>query len=138
MNVLNEKGLDAILDPGNLRAAYLKVKANRGAAGVDGIGTGELAAHIRRHWPGIEEKLRAGTYQPGLLKPVVIPKAGGGERELSIPTTQDRLIQQAIAQPLGKVFEPLFSEHSYGYRPEKSAHDAVRKMKYFVTAEGKN
>lgn len=137
MNVLNEKGLDAILAPENLRAAYLKVKANRGAAGVDGIGTGELAAHIREHWPGIEEKLRAGTYQPGLLKPVAIPKAGGGERELSIPTTQDRLIQQAIAQPLAEVFDPLFSKHSYGYRRGKSAHEAVRKMKYFVTAKGK-
>lgn len=138
MNVLNEKGLDAILAPENLRAAYLKVKANGGAAGVDGIGTGELAAHIRKHWPGIEEKLRAGTYQPGLLKPVRIPKAGGGERELSIPTTQDRLIQQAIAQPLAELFDPLFSTNSYGYRWGKSAHDAVRKMKHFVSAEGKN
>jgi group II intron reverse transcriptase/maturase len=137
MNVLNEKGLEAILDPDNLRAAYLKVKANRGAAGVDGIGVGELAAHIRRHWSRVETKLRAGTYQPGLLRPVQIPKAGGGERELNIPTTQDRLIQQAIAQPLGEVFEPLFSEHSYGYRPGRSAHEAVRQMKRYVTEEGK-
>lgn len=136
MNVLNEKGLEAILEPGNLRAAYLKVKANKGAAGVDGIGVDELAAHIRKHWNGIEKKIRSGTYQPGLLRTVKIPKAGGGERELSIPNTQDRLIQQAICKPLSEVFEPLFSEHSYGYRPGRSAHNAVLAMGKYVT-EGK-
>jgi len=136
MNVLNEKGIDAILDSENCRKAYRKVKANRGAAGVDGISVDELADHIRTHWPTIEQKLRAGTYQPGLLRPVSIPKAGGGSRELSIPTTQDRLIQQAIAQPLGEVFEPLFSRYSYGYRPGKSAHDAVRQMRHYVVEDG--
>jgi RNA-directed DNA polymerase len=136
MNVLNEKGLDAILDPENLRAAYLKVKTNGGAAGVDGIGVDELAAHIREHWPSIETKIRAGTYQPGLLRPVTIPKPGGGERELNIPNTQDRLIQQAIAQKLTEVYEPLFSEHSFGYRPGRSAHDAVKLMKTYVAEEG--
>jgi group II intron reverse transcriptase/maturase len=136
MNVLNENGLDSILSHDNLRAAYLKVKANKGAAGVDGIGVDELAAHIRKHWSGIEKKLRCGSYRPGLLRTVVIPKPGGGERELSIPNTQDRLIQQAICQPLSELFEPLFSEHSYGYRPGKSAHDAVRAMRNYV-AEGK-
>lgn len=134
MNVLNEKGLEAILAPENLNAAYLKVKANKGAAGVDGIGVEELNHHIKKHWPGIEKKLRAGTYQPGLLRVVAIPKPGGGERELSIPTTQDRLIQQAIAQELSKVFEEQFSEHSYGYRPGRSAHDAVRAMQGYVSA----
>lgn len=133
MNVLNEKGLEAILERDNLRAAYLKVKANKGAAGVDGIGVDELAAHIRKHWSGIETKLRCGNYQPGLLKTVSIPKPGGGERELSIPTTQDRLIQQAISQPLSDVFEPLFSEHSYGYRPGRSAHQAVLAMRKHVS-----
>lgn len=136
MNVLNEKGLEAILAPENLRAAYLKVKANKGAAGVDGIGVDQLAAHIKRHWPGIEWKLRAGKYQPGLLKQVAIPKAGGGQRQLSIPTTQDRLIQQAIAQQLGEVFEPLFSDHSYGYRPGRSAHHAVKAMQHHVVEDG--
>lgn len=135
MNVLNEKGLDAILAPDNLRAAYVKVKTNRGAAGVDGIGVDQLAEHIRKHWSTIEQKIRTGQYEPGLLKPVLIPKAGGGERELNIPTTQDRLIQQAIAQPLGEVFEPLFSEHSYGYRPGRSAHDAVSRMRHHVVNE---
>ena len=136
MNVLNEKGLEAILDPENLRAAYLKVKANKGAAGVDGIGVDQLEDHLRSHWENISAKLREGRYEPGLLKPVHIPKAGGGERELNIPTTQDRVIQQAIAQPLGEVFEPLFSEHSYGYRPGRSAHDAVRRMRHYVVEEG--
>lgn len=133
MNVLNEKGLDAVLSPENLQAAYLTVKANKGAAGVDGIGTAQLESHLRGHWPKIAGKLREGKYEPGLLKPVSIPKPGGGQRELSIPTTQDRLIQQAIAQPLSVVFEPLFSAHSYGYRPGRSAHDAVRQMHRYVS-----
>ena len=136
MNVLNENGMEAILDPDNLKAAYLKVKANKGTAGVDGIGVVQLAAHLRKHWPQIADKIREGRYEPGLLKPVSIPKAGGGMRELNIPTTQDRLIQQAIAQPLSEVFEPLFSEHSYGYRPKRSAHDAVRRMRHYVVEEG--
>lgn len=138
MNVLNERGLEAILKPDNLQRAYLKVKANKGAAGVDGIGVDKLAAHIKRNWPVIEPKIRAGTYQPGLLKVVSIPKPGGGERELNIPNTQDRLIQQAIAQPLGEVFEPLFNEHSYGYRPGKSAHDAIKRMQHYVGVEAKH
>ena len=133
MNVLNKKGLDAILKPENLNAAYLKVKANKGAAGVDGIGVEELSSHIKRNWKAIETKLRSGTYEPGLLKVVPIPKPGGGERELNIPNTQDRLIQQAIGQVLNEVFEPLFSEHSYGYRTGKSAHDAVKSMKDYVS-----
>ncbi len=136
MNELNENGLDAILDLENLREAYAKVKANGGAPGVDGIRVEQLAAHIRTHWPSIEKKIRGGTYQPGLLRPVLIPKPGGGERELNIPNTQDRLIQQAIAQKMVEVYEPLFSEHSFGYRPRRSAHDAVRLMKKYVAEEG--
>lgn len=136
MNVLNEKGLEAILSPENLNAAYLKVKANKGAAGVDGVGVDQLAERIRRHWETVEMKIREGRYEPGLLRVVDIPKSGGGERELNIPTTQDRLIQQAIAQPLSEVFDPLFSDHSYAYRPGRSAHDAVRRMRHYVVDEG--
>lgn len=136
MNVLNEKGLEAILDPENLNAAYLKVKTNKGAAGVDGIGVEQLKAHLKRNGGTILRKLKEGTYEPGLLKVVTIPKPGGGERELNIPNTQDRVIQQAIAQPLAEVFEPLFSDHSYGYRPGRSAHDAVRRMRHYVVEEG--
>lgn len=138
MNVLNERGLESILEPENLQAAYLKVKANKGAAGVDGIGVEELGEKLERDWPAIEGKLRAGTYQPGLLKVVKIPKPGGGQRELNIPNTQDRLIQQAISQPLGEVFEPLMHPCSYGYRPGKSAHDAVKRMQHYVCEEGKD
>ena len=136
MNVLNEKGLEAIVAPENLNAAYLKVKANKGAAGVDGIGVDQLNAHLKRNAATILRKLREGRYEPGLLKVVTIPKPGGGERELNIPNTQDRVIQQAIAQPLAEVFEPLFSDHSYGYRPGRSAHDAVRRMRHYVVNEG--
>ena len=136
MNVLNEKGLDAILEPENLNAAYLKVKANKGAAGVDGIGVAQLGDHLRRNGGVILGKLQEGAYEPGLLKVVRIPKPGGGKRELNIPNTQDRVIQQAIAQPLAEVFEPLFSEHSYGYRPGRSAHDAVRRMRHYVVEDG--
>lgn len=136
MNVLNEKGLEAILDPENLTAAYLKVKANKGAAGVDGIGVEELKAHLQQNGGTILRKLREGSYEPGLLKVATIPKPGRGERELNIPNTQDRVIQQAITQPLSEVFEPLFSDHSYGYRPGRSAHDAVRRMRHYVVDEG--
>ena len=86
----------------NLWAAWLAVKANRGAPGIDGIGTEETAAHLRRHWSGIKGKLLAGTYKPAPVRPVRIPKPGGGERGLGIPNTTDRLIQQALHQTLSR------------------------------------
>ena len=135
MKALNEDLLEQVLEPENLRAAWLAVKANRGAAGVDGIGAGETAAHLHRHWRSIREKLLAGTYRPSPVRPVRIPKPGGGERRLGIPTTTDRLIQQALLQKLSPVLEPGFSEWSYAYRPGRSAHDAVRAAKRYVVEE---
>lgn len=138
MNALNENGLDAVLSSENLRAAYRKVKSNRGTSGVDGIGVDELKIHLRKHWPTVESKLRSGDYRPALVRVVQIPKPGGGQRELSIPTTQDRMIQQALVNVLSEAFEPTFHVHSYGYRPGRSAHDAVRQMKHHVVEEGRN
>lgn len=126
--------MEKILSSENLRRAYRAVKRNKGAPGVDGITTEEMAAHLRRHWPTIREKLYAATYQPGLVKAALIAKADGGQRLLGIPTVQDRIIQQALRQVLSEVFEPMFSDHSYGYRPKRSTHDAIRQAQAYVQA----
>ena len=110
----------------NLLLAYRRVQRNRGAPGVDGMAVGELMAHCRAHWPGIRERLLSGTYHPQPIRPVEIPKPGGGVRTLGIPTVLDRLIQQALLQVLTPIFDPLFSEQSFGFRPGRSAHQAVR------------
>ena len=135
MKALDDDLLERVLDPDNLWAAWLAVKANRGAPGIDGIGTEETAAHLRRHWSGIKGKLLAGTYKPAPVRPVRIPKPGGGERGLGIPNTTDRLIQQALHQTLSPVLEPVFSEWSFGYRPGRSAHDAIRAARRYVVEE---
>jgi len=129
--------MEQVLDPENLRAALHAVKANKGAAGVDGIGTGELSAHLRKHWEGIRVKLESGRYRPSPVKAVEIPKPGGGERRLGIPTTVDRMIQQALHQVLERVFDPCFSDHSYGFRKGRSAHDAVKAAQAYVVEEGR-
>jgi group II intron reverse transcriptase/maturase len=110
----------------NLIAALKRVKRNGGAPGVDGMTVEELPEHLKVHWPSIRRKLEAGTYRPSPVKRVEIPKAGGGVRQLGIPTVLDRLIQQAMHQELSPLFEETFSDHSYGFRPGRSAHDAVR------------
>ena len=123
--MLNEDLMASILTGDNLKAAYERVKANKGSPGVDGMSVDAFADHAQKHWSAIAEKLKTGTYQPGAIRGVSIPKPQGGERYLGIPTVQDRVIQQAIAQILSPVFESGFSEHSYGYRPGRSAHDAI-------------
>jgi retron-type reverse transcriptase len=123
--VLNDNLMESILTGENLRAAYERVKANKGSPGVDGMNVDVFAGHAQKHWPAVAEKLRTGTYQPGAIRGVSIPKPQGGERHLGIPNVQDRVIQQAITQVLSPIFEPGFSEHRYGYRPGRSAHDAV-------------
>jgi len=110
----------------NLIAALKRVKRNGGAPGVDGMTVEELPEHLKVHWPSIRGKLEAGTYRPSPVKRVEISKAGGGVRQLGIPTVLDRLIQQAMHQVLSPLFEETFSDHSYGFRPGRSAHDAVR------------
>ncbi len=126
--------LESVLAKENLEAAWSQVKANDGAAGVDGMEVGIAQACLRASWGRIEAALLAGHYQPEAVRAVTIPKASGGERTLGIPTVLDRLIQQAIHQQLSPVWEPDFSEHSYGFRPGRSAHDAVRAGQGFVKA----
>lgn len=126
--------LEAVLEKDNLRAAWLAVKANQGAPGPDGRDISATREHLQRHWEGIASKLRTGDYKPGPVRAVSIPKAGGGERVLGVPNVQDRLIQQAIHQKLSERCEPFFSESSYGFRPNRGAHQAVLAGREFVTA----
>jgi len=128
--------MEEILSRENVIRAYRAVKRNDGAPGVDGINTRALAAHLRQHWPTIRDKLYAGSYEAALVLGVQIPKPNGGVRQLGIPTVQDRLIQQAVQQVLSRVLEPTFSDSSFGYRPGRSAHDAVRRAQQYVM-EGK-
>jgi RNA-directed DNA polymerase len=125
---------EQIFSRDNLMAALKRVQSNGGAPGVDGMTVGELPDHLRAHWPSIREKLEAGRYEPSPVKRVEIPKPGKGTRQLGIPTVQDRFIQQAIHQVLSAQFEPTFSEHSYGFRPGRSAHDAVKAARVHVEA----
>jgi RNA-directed DNA polymerase len=109
----------------NLQRAFKRVRANKGAAGVDGLDMDQTARHLATAWPEIRERLLKGTYRPSPVRRVTIPKPDGGERELGIPTVTDRLIQQALLQTLQPILDPTFSEHSYGFRPGRRAHDAV-------------
>lgn len=109
----------------NMKHAWKRVKANKGAAGVDGMDIAQTGHYLKTAWPEIREQLRAGTYRPSPVRRVGIPKPGGGERELGIPTVVDRLIQQALLQVLQPLIDPSFSEHSYGFRPNRRARDAV-------------
>jgi group II intron reverse transcriptase/maturase len=122
----HEGGLwEEIFSRPNLFAALERVQGNGGAPGVDGMTVEELPEHLKAHWLSIRDKLEAGSYQPSPVKRVEIPKPNGGVRLLGIPTVQDRLIQQAMHQVLSRVYEPTFSDHSYGFRRWRSAHDAV-------------
>jgi group II intron reverse transcriptase/maturase len=118
----------------NLFAALERVQRNGGAGGVDGMTVKELPEHLKAHWLSIREKLEAGTYQPSPVKRVEIPKPNGGVRMLGIPTVQDRLIQQAMQQVLSRVYEPTFSDHSYGFRRYRSAHGAVEAAQRHINA----
>jgi group II intron reverse transcriptase/maturase len=118
----------------NLFEAMERVQRNSGAAGVDGMTVEELPEHLKAHWLSIREKLEAGSYQPSPVKRVEIPKPNGGVRLLGIPTVQDRLIQQAMHQVLSRVYEPTFSDHSYGFRRRRSAHDAVEVAQRHINA----
>ena len=124
---LEESLWERMLAPANLFGALRRVEANRGAPGVDGMTAAELRPWICEHWAGVREALDAGTYRPLPVRRVVIPKPGGsGERMLGVPTVLDRLIQQAMAQVLTPIFDPDFSGSSFGFRPGRSAHQAVR------------
>jgi len=118
----------------NLLQALARVQKNRGAPGVDGMTVEELPEHLKANWESIRDKLEAGTYQPSPVRRVEIPKPSGGVRLIGIPTVQDRLIQQAIHQVLSLEYEPRFSQHSYGFRPGRSAHDAVKAARGHIEA----
>ncbi|WP_275358957.1 group II intron reverse transcriptase/maturase [Xenorhabdus bovienii] len=109
----------------NMLRAWKRVKANKGAAGVDGLDIAQTVEHLRWAWPALRQQLLDGTYRPQPVRRVGIPKPDGSERELGIPTVTDRLIQQALLQELQPLIDPTFSEHSYGFRPGRRAHDAV-------------
>jgi len=115
-----------------MQQAWKRVRANKGAAGVDGLDIDQNAARLRSQWPAIREQLLCGTYRPQPVRRVTIPKPDGGERELGIPTVTDRLILQALLQVLQPILDPMFSPHSYGFRPGRSAHQAVHAAQAYV------
>ena len=115
-----------------MQRAWRRVKANRGTAGVDGLDIDQTARQLKTEWPRIREALLQGTYRPSPVRRVMIPKPGGGQRELGIPTVTDRLIQQALLQVLQPMIDPGFSEHSYGFRPGRRAHDAVLAAQSYI------
>ena len=115
-----------------MQQAWKRVRANKGAAGIDGLEIDQTAERLRSQWPRIREQLLQGTYRPQPVRRVTIPKPDGGERELGIPTVTDRLIQQALLQVLQPILDPTFSSHSYGFRPGRSAHQAVLAAQAYV------
>lgn len=124
--------IEQIVTRSNCIQALRRVRKNKGSPGVDGMSVTELRSYLVEHWPTIREQLRAGTYQPKPVLRRAIPKANGGTRELGIPCALDRFIQQAILQVLQPRFDPTFSEHSYGFRPGRSAHQAVRAAQRYM------
>ena len=124
--------METVVSRPNLLSALKRVRKNKGSPGIDGMTVGVLPAFLRVNWLWIREELLAGTYQPAAIKRVEIPKSGGGVRELGIPTALDRFIQQALLQVLQPAFDPSFSEHSYGFRPGRSAHAAVKAARAHV------
>ncbi len=124
--------MEQVVERGNLQRALKRVQQNQGSPGSDGMTVAELAGHLRAHGPSIKAKLLAGTYQPQPVKRQPIPKPGGGVRQLGIPCVLDRFTQQAILQVLQPRFDPTFSEHSYGFRPGRRAHDAVCAAQRFI------
>jgi RNA-directed DNA polymerase len=124
--------LQAALTRENLQRAFKRVRANKGAAGVDGLDIDQTARHLATQWPVIRQQLLAGAYRPSAVRRVTIPKPDGGQRELGIPTVTDRLIQQALLQVLQPILDPTFSEHSYGFRPGRRAQDAVLAAQSYV------
>src|SRR5207253_4187395 len=121
-----EQLMEVVCERSNCQQALARVKANKGSAGIDGMTVEQLPAYLKQHWPAIRQQLLSGTYKPQPVKRVEIPKPdGGGVRKLGIPSVLDRFIQQAVMQVLQRRWDRTFSDHSYGFRPGRSAHQAV-------------
>jgi RNA-directed DNA polymerase len=127
--------MEEVCERDNLREAFQRVRSNKGSAGVDGMTIDDLSAYLKEHWPLIREQLLSGTYEPKPVRRVEIPKPdGGGVRKLGIPTVLDRFVQQAVMQVLQRQWDPTFSQHSYGFRPGRSAHQAVAQAQQYIVA----
>jgi RNA-directed DNA polymerase len=126
--------MEEIVERDNLKKALAQVKRNKGAPGIDGMSVDELVSYLKEHWPAIRVALLDGTYKPQPVKRVEIPKATGGKRPLGIPTVLDRFIQQAVLQVLQIAWDGSFSESSFGFRPGRSAHQAVERAQSFIAA----
>ena len=124
--------MEEICDRENMKEALRRVKANKGSAGIDGMTVGGIADYLKQHWATVRERLLNGTYEPNPVRRVEIPKPDGGVRKLGIPTVLDRLIQQAVMQVLQRQWDGTFSEHSYGFRPGRSAHQAVAQAQQYI------
>jgi RNA-directed DNA polymerase len=131
---MGEQLMEEICERENCKQALARVKANKGSAGVDGMTVNELPEFLKQHWPAIREQLLSGTYKPEPVKRVEIPKPDGGMRKLGIPTVLDRFIQQAVMQVLQGKWDRTFSDHSYGFRPGRSAHQAVAAAQQYIAA----
>jgi RNA-directed DNA polymerase len=135
---LSDDLMERVLTPENLRNAWHQVKANHGAPGVDGMTIEDFPAFAREHWPSIRQGLRDETSQPSPVRRTEIPKRHGqGKGLLGIPTVVDRIIQQAIAQELGPLFDPDFSASSFGFRPGRWAHQAVKQIQSYINRGSK-
>jgi RNA-directed DNA polymerase len=132
---IGEQLMEEVCERENCKQALARVKANKGSAGVDGMTVLELPEFLKQHWPAIREQLLRGTYQPQRVRRVEIPKPdGGGVRKLGIPSVLDRFIQQVVMQVLQRKWDPTFSDHSYGFRPGRSAHQAVAAAQQYIAA----
>ncbi len=131
---IGEQWMEEVCERENCKQALARVKANKGSAGADGMTVQQLPEHLKQHWPAIREQLLSGTYEPQPVRRVEIPKPGGGVRKLGIPTVLDRFIQQAVMQVLQGKWDRTFSEHSYGFRPGRSAHQAVEAAQKYIAA----
>ena len=132
---IGEQLMEEVCERENCKQALARVKANKGSPGVDGMTVHELPEFLKQHWPGIREQLLSGTYKPQPVRRVEIPKPdGGGVRKLGIPSVLDRFIQQAVMQVLQRKWDRTFSDHSYGFRPGRSAHQAVAAAQQYIAA----
>jgi RNA-directed DNA polymerase len=124
--------MEQVVEPSNMQRAWSRVKSNKGSAGVDGLTIGQTAVRLKEEWPRIKQHLLEGCYQPQPVLCVEIPKPKGGTRQLGIPTVTDRLIQQAIHQVIQSLFEPTFSDSSFGFRPGRSTHQAIQQSQRYI------